>query len=72
MTLHTPDDLRTQPLDLLQLTPEARVRLAGLACAKCGATENLQRGGYAYTRNRDGGLLGWAVRVCEGCGPQSC
>ncbi len=67
MALHTPADLRTEVLDLLSLTTEAHLRLAGLACARCGSTAPLRPGGHAYTRSPGGGRLGWAVKVCEGC-----
>lgn len=62
-----PSDIRTTVLDPLALTPAVRQRLAGLACARCGGTDELRPGGHAYTRGRNGGRLGWTVRVCAGC-----
>ncbi|WP_406494841.1 hypothetical protein OG936_13575 [Streptomyces sp. NBC_00846] len=67
MAPQPPTDLRTEVLDLLSLTPEARLCLAGLACARCGSTEALRPGGHAYTRSPGGGRLGWAVQVCMNC-----
>lgn len=67
MALHTPADLRKDVLDLLSLTPDARLRLAGLACARCGSTDALRPGGHAHTRSVGGGQLGWAVKVCGTC-----
>ncbi len=42
-------DVRARVLDLLRMTPEQDRRLSGRACARCGATEGLHEGGYAYT-----------------------
>jgi hypothetical protein len=67
MALHTPEDLRAEVLDPFSLTPAARLRLAGLACARCGSTESLRPGGHAHTRSVGGGQLGWAVKVCGTC-----
>jgi hypothetical protein len=67
MASHTPTDLRAETLDLLSLTPDVCLRLAGLACARCGSTDTLRPGGHAYTRSPDGGQLGWAVKVCASC-----
>lgn len=61
------EDVRAQVHDLASLTPETRLRLAGLACARCGSTETLWPGGHAYTHSPDGGRLGWAVKVCANC-----
>lgn len=67
MAPHTPKDLRTGLLDILCLTAEDRLRLAGLACARCGGTDTLLPGGHAYTRSPDGTRLGWAVKTCAPC-----
>ncbi|GGV89878.1 hypothetical protein GCM10015535_44750 [Streptomyces gelaticus] len=67
MAPDTPTDLRTEVHDLIALTPETRLRLAGLACARCGSTESLRPGGHAYTHSPDGGRLGWTVKVCANC-----
>jgi hypothetical protein len=61
------EDVRAQIHDLASLTPEIRLRLAGLACARCGSTEALRPGGHAYTNSPGGGRLGWAVKVCANC-----
>lgn len=45
MVLHTPTDLRAEVLDPLSLTPAARLRLAGLACVRCGSTDALRPAG---------------------------
>ncbi|SCF72408.1 hypothetical protein [Streptomyces sp. Ncost-T10-10d] len=66
------EDVRAQVHDLASLTPETRLRLAGLACARCGGTEALRPGGHTYTHGPDGGRLGWAVKVCAATAPSTC
>ncbi|GAA3663652.1 hypothetical protein GCM10022420_048210 [Streptomyces iranensis] len=62
-------DVRAKVLDLLHITPEQDRRLSGQACARCGATDGLHQGGFAYTASGpDGqGRLGWPVKVCQDC-----
>ncbi len=60
-------DVRSRPLDPLEITPEEHARLRGQACARCGHRHGLRPAGYAYTISEGAGRLGWAVKVCEGC-----
>ncbi|MDT0319285.1 hypothetical protein [Streptomyces millisiae] len=62
-----PDVLSFFP-ELAYVADAVKVRLDGLACARCGWTAGLRPGGYAFTRT-PGGCLGWAVRVCQACPP---
>ncbi|MFR9676897.1 hypothetical protein [Streptomyces sp. TR02-1] len=61
-------DIRAATIDLAAgTTADLRRRLRGQACAACGQTGPLRPGGHAYTLGRDGGRLGWPVRVCPTC-----
>lgn len=63
----TTRDIRDQVLDSANMRPAHADALHGLACARCGSTTGLRPGGYSYTRCREGGQLGWPVRVCGDC-----
>lgn len=65
--LRTTCDVRSRPLDPLEITPEQHVRLQGRACARCGFRGGLRPAGYAYTISERDGRLGWPVKVCESC-----
>lgn len=60
-------DIRGGVLDSLSLTHSDNAALHGLACARCRGTAGLRPGGFAYTLCREGGCLGWPVRVCGAC-----
>ncbi|MFE9007387.1 hypothetical protein ACFYOY_35605 [Streptomyces sp. NPDC007875] len=63
-------DLRAGDIDPLRITPEMQIGLWGRACARCGSPDKpLSPGGYAYTRARGGGRLGWLVELCARCLP---
>lgn len=65
--LPTSVDVRAAVLDPSQMTAEQSRRLNGSGCARCGGTDGLRPGGYAYTRSGpDGsGRLAWPVKVCQ-------
>jgi hypothetical protein len=60
-------DIRVDPPEVGSITREITPRLHGEACARCGTTEGLRDGGWAHTPIRDGGVLGWRVKVCRNC-----
>ena len=67
MRAHSRQDIRAGDVDLRSMSPDQRERLHGLRCARCGAESPHRPGGYAYGVTRDGGRLGWPVKVCANC-----
>ncbi|MGW7412785.1 hypothetical protein [Streptomyces sp. NPDC054863] len=60
-------DIRSYDLEPLTMTKQQNQQLNGLLCVRCAGTGILQDAGYAYTRDREGGRLGWRVKACPPC-----
>ncbi|MFF9147534.1 hypothetical protein ACF1BN_22035 [Streptomyces sp. NPDC014861] len=67
MRAHSQQDIRAADVDLRVISHAERDRLHGRACARCGAPSPHRPAGYAFAVGRDGGRLGWPVRVCSNC-----
>ncbi|MGW9439593.1 hypothetical protein [Streptomyces sp. NPDC055607] len=67
MRAHAQQDIRAGDVDLSSISADQRERLHGRRCARCGATSPTRPAGYAYSVTRDGGRLGWPVKVCANC-----